>query len=172
MIKLIKNKIYIMNKNDVENFQFERNKRYLIISISGYYETLANFQISILYNDNIDIKFYLFDGVDKETKYYDLEKKKYYNLIPMKKDQAKDIANLIKKNYNKFDYVIVHCNAGISRSAGVVGAICKYLWNDDSDVFDNEYFKPNMYVYNLLLNSFYEKKHRRSQLLKMLIIMR
>lgn len=158
MIKLIKDKIYIMNKNDVENFQFERDKEYLIISICGYYETLANFQISELYNHNIDIKFYLFDDVDKETKYYDLKKKKYYYLIPMRKDQSKNIAFLVKENYNKFDYLIVHCNAGISRSAGVVGAICKYLWNDDNDVFNDKYFKPNMYVYNLLLNSFYELK--------------
>ena len=146
-----------MNKNDVENFNFQRDKKYLIISISGYYETLANFQISELYNNNINIKFYLFDDVDKETKYYDLEKKKYYYLIPIRKDQSKNIAFLIKENYNKFDYVIVHCNAGISRSAGIVGAICKYLWNDDSDVFNDKYFKPNMYVYKMLLNSFYKK---------------
>jgi protein-tyrosine phosphatase len=154
MIKLIKNKIYVMNKKDVENFQFEKDKKYLIISICGYYETLANFQISELYNNNIDIKFYLFDDVDKETKYYDLQKKKYYYLIPIRKDQAKNIAFLIKENYNKFDYIVVHCNAGMSRSPGIVGAISKYLWNDDSDIFDDKYFTPNMYVYRMLLDSF------------------
>ena len=157
MIKLIKNKIYIMNKNDVENFQFERNKKYLIISISGYYEPLANFSISVLYNDDIEIKFFLFDDVDKETKFYDLENNQYHLIIPMKEDQAKDIVNLVEKYYNQVDYTIVHCNTGISRSAGVVGALCKWLWNDDSYVFEDEYFKPNMHVYRMLLSSFYKR---------------
>jgi len=160
MIKLIKNKIYIMSKNDVESFTFQRNRKYLIISISGYYEPLANFSISVLYNDDITIKFFLFDDVDKETKFYDLENNQYHYLIPMRKDQANDIANLIKKYYNQMDYVIVHCNAGISRSAGVVGAICKYLWNDDSEVFNDKWFKPNMRVYNLLLRNFYEDENK------------
>jgi len=157
MIKLIKNKIYIMNKNDVESFTFQRNKKYLIISISRYYEPLTNFSISVLYNDDITIKFFLFDDVDKETKYYDLENNQYHYLIPMRKDQANDIVDLVEKYYNQVDYMIVHCNAGISRSAGIVGALCKWLWNDDSVVFEDEYFKPNMHVYRMLLDSFYER---------------
>ena len=156
MIKLIKNKIYIMGKKDVENFQFQRDKKYLIISISGYYEPLANFKISVLYNENIKINFFLFDDVDKESKFYNLEKQKYDTLIPIRKYQAEDITNLIKEKYNQIDYMIVHCNAGISRSAGIVGAVCKYLWNDDSDIFNDKYFKPNMYVYRMLLDIFYE----------------
>ena len=61
------------------------------------------------------------------------------------------MVKLIKINYDEMDYVAVHCNAGISRSAGIVGAIGKWLWNDDYDVFNDRYFNPNIYVYNMLL---------------------
>ena len=49
--------------------------------------------------------------------------------------------------------VIVHCDAGISRSSGVAAAILKYLTGDDSSIFDNARLHPNMWCYRKTLNA-------------------
>ena len=49
--------------------------------------------------------------------------------------------------------VIVHCDAGISRSAGIGAAILKYYNRDDSPVFDNPIFHPNMLCYRKTLEA-------------------
>ena len=50
----------------------------------------------------------------------------------------------------------MHCEAGQSRSAGVAAAIMKYLYNNDTDIFNNRYYKPNMLCYRKVLNAFME----------------
>lgn len=73
---------------------------------------------------------------------------------PMTLTQAKEIANFVLEWKDKVDLIVVHCEAGISRSAGVCAAIMKYLTNDDMAIFGNCYFCPNMYCYRLVLNAF------------------
>lgn len=50
--------------------------------------------------------------------------------------------------------IIVHCDAGISRSAGVAAAIMKYLRGDDKPIFNNLRYCPNMWCYRKTLNAF------------------
>lgn len=47
--------------------------------------------------------------------------------------------------------VVCHCEAGISRSAGVAGALAKHFNGDDSKFFKSPYL-PNRLVYRTLLN--------------------
>ena len=47
----------------------------------------------------------------------------------------------------------VHCDAGVSRSAGVAGAIMEYLEGDNSKIFSNPDFYPNMWCYDLTLKA-------------------
>lgn len=54
--------------------------------------------------------------------------------------------------------IIVHCDAGISRSAGIAGAILKYLTGDDTQIFDNPYYHPNMWCYRKTLNALMNNK--------------
>ena len=53
--------------------------------------------------------------------------------------------------------IIVHCEAGVSRSAGVGAAIMKYLNGSDWEVFDSPRFRPNMTCYRKVLDAFYCK---------------
>ena len=48
--------------------------------------------------------------------------------------------------------VVVHCEAGISRSAGVAGALAKHFLGTDKEFFTYP-FLPNRLAYRLLLNA-------------------
>lgn len=50
--------------------------------------------------------------------------------------------------------LIVHCEAGISRSAGVCAAILKWYEGSDMQIFGNTYYRPNMHCYREVLNAF------------------
>jgi predicted protein tyrosine phosphatase len=56
--------------------------------------------------------------------------------------------------------LIVQCEAGISRSAGVAGAIAKYV-NDDNDwIFKSGKYVPNMTVYNMVLDGLFDSPYK------------
>lgn len=54
----------------------------------------------------------------------------------------------------RVDRLIVHCEAGVSRSAGVAAAIMKGINGDDMPIFENGRFCPNMTCYRAVLNAF------------------
>lgn len=73
---------------------------------------------------------------------------------------AKGIVEFVKKHEDCF--IIVHCDAGISRSSAVGAAILKYYTGDDSSIFDNPRYTPNRWCYSKVLNAFYEEDNRDS----------
>lgn len=72
----------------------------------------------------------------------------------MEYKDAKKIVDFVSKYKDKI--IIVHCDAGQSRSAGVAAALSKYYNNDDSEYFNNPRFTPNMWCYKLILNALME----------------
>ena len=70
-------------------------------------------------------------------------------------DLAKRIINFYNKIKNKIDYVLVNCDAGISRSSAVAAALAKISGQDDSEFFKK--YLPNMYVYNKILEVYYRE---------------
>jgi len=55
-------------------------------------------------------------------------------------------------------YILVHCDAGISRSAGVAAAILKHFTGDDGAVFNSGRYFPNMWCYRKTLNALHDMK--------------
>ena len=53
--------------------------------------------------------------------------------------------------------MIVHCDAGISRSSGVAAAILKAKTGDDSQIFNNPKYRPNMRCYRIVLDEFMQE---------------
>ena len=47
--------------------------------------------------------------------------------------------------------IIVHCDAGMSRSAGVAAAIVEAAGGDRSRIFSSPYYQPNLHCYGVLL---------------------
>jgi predicted protein tyrosine phosphatase len=66
---------------------------------------------------------------------------------------AANIAQFIKDWQDKVDLIVVHCEAGISRSAGVAAAIMKCLHGSDDLIFDSYRYSPNIKCYRAVLDA-------------------
>ena len=69
---------------------------------------------------------------------------------------AKGIAEFVNKWWNSIDQIVVHCDAGVSRSAGVAAAILKHFTDDDTQIFNDVRYCPNMACYRKVLNALNE----------------
>ena len=66
-------------------------------------------------------------------------------------DHAQKIVQLLKDNPQTD--IIVHCDAGISRSAGIAAAILKYFTGSDEQIFRDTYYCPNTWCYRKTLGA-------------------
>jgi protein-tyrosine phosphatase len=70
--------------------------------------------------------------------------------------QADEIWQFVEQHREQVGAVVVHCEAGVSRSPTVAAALCKGMGGDDRRFFRR--YQPNMHVYRLML----EAARRRS----------
>ena len=70
----------------------------------------------------------------------------------MTDEDAKKIVAFVEKYKDK--RILVHCDAGISRSSAVTAAILKHYTGDDSMIFDSRWYNPNRWVYRKVLEAF------------------
>ena len=120
------------------------NKTSIIISISSIWDKVKP-DVYINDKNNIrDILFLSFDDVDME------EDKRFC----MQYEDGKKVADFINKWYDKVDVIIVHCDGGISRSAGVAAAIMRVKEHNDSKYFLSTTKFPNRTCYLKTLEGF------------------
>ena len=81
---------------------------------------------------------------------------KMYGYGFFNKEQAAEIVEFVKQYQDQIKALIVHCDAGISRSSGVGAAIMKVTTGDDSPIFNSKMYQPNMHVYRKTLNAFHD----------------
>jgi predicted protein tyrosine phosphatase len=67
-------------------------------------------------------------------------------------EHARQIWDFVLRHRETVERIVVHCDAGISRSPAVAAAIARTLNGDDAEFFGGRY-SPNMRVYRLLLGS-------------------
>ena len=136
--------IRILNRKEAKKFSYESHDfKTAIISITDTDKADVIFEK----NEANGIRAILrlkFDDVERD----------YKNEHCITKEDAENIVKFVNKNKNKVDKFIVHCEAGVSRSAGVGAAIMKALNGDDWDVFKNPLKCPNMKCYRTVLNAF------------------
>lgn len=136
--------IRILNRKEAKKFSYESHDfKSAIISITDTDKADVIFEK----NEANGIRAVLrlkFDDVERD----------YKNEHCITKEDAENIVKFVNKNKNKVDKFIVHCEAGVSRSAGVGAAIMKALNGDDWDVFKNPLKCPNMKCYRTVLNAF------------------
>ena len=71
---------------------------------------------------------------------------------PMSEAQAREVALFIQKYIKEAENIVVHCEAGISRSSGTAMAIYEYLGGDIGDIADSPRYYPNRTCYKLVSN--------------------
>lgn len=92
------------------------------------------------------VEFFHFDDIDKE--YHSI------SLNSISEEDAKRIVETVKEWAGKVDTIYVHCDAGVSRSAGVAAAISKALTGDDEYFYTCGLYAPNPLCYRKVLNAF------------------
>lgn len=64
--------------------------------------------------------------------------------------QARSILQFVKQHRDAIERIVVHCDAGLSRSPAVAAAIAVCLDQSDEEFFRR--YRPNMLVYRTLLD--------------------
>lgn len=116
-------------------------------------------------NDNtVDVVLLEFDDID----HMPMEGSASWNVlgknpILFAPEMARKVVDKLKDT--GVQAVVVHCEAGISRSAGMAAAIAKHFNGDDSEFFNSptnlyaiqrSVYSPNRLVYRVMLDALHE----------------
>lgn len=71
------------------------------------------------------------------------------------KEDAIKIIKFVNNHISNIRKIIVHCEAGVSRSAGVCAALMLIITGSDSQIFDNPRYCPNMSCYRAVMEAYY-----------------
>lgn len=111
-------------------------------------------------NNPLDVMFLEFNDVDEHGMVWTLHGsmlKKNVKLFT--EEDAKKVLEFVNKYKDKAELIICHCEAGISRSAGMAAALCTILGSPEKDAEiwtkRNEIgqlkHRPNVHVYQTML---------------------
>lgn len=142
-------KVVIRNRQEAETDNPIKNNH---IVVSVY--TIGDEPPKIVRNDfTKDIIQLAFDDLDRDS--WGDATEKYFGRAPIlfNESMAQQIIDFVGKYPDAL--VVVHCDAGISRSSGIAAALCKYYNSDDNWIFDDPRYSPNMLVYSTLLKLLY-----------------
>lgn len=155
-------RIQSMSKADIRKHKPKQQKT-LLIAIQDYEKSIlpfkerTNYLTRRLYKD---IQFMYFDDYNKE----DIINEPYYPFIFTKKE-ANTIIDFLETHYEKqdFDNIIIHCEAGISRSHAIALFTAKYF-EKDTELYntllnqENKIYGGNNHIYELLEQTYKEKQ--------------
>lgn len=145
------NQIVVVPRLVIENYIKDDNASYWenwsLISISTSEEQIVPDKENLLHkgcNDFLECVFA--DVTDKEYN----EFKKFYPIELFSKETARKIIDFINKIKGFSDILVVHCDAGISRSGAVGLFACRYLKMSENEFRKQNRVLPNMYVLGVL----------------------
>ena len=123
--------------------KFEPANRTIMISVVDPEEPTPNIQFENKFVDIFYLKFH-----DTDSRYSD-------NYQALSESTALEILVFVKKYVDIIDTIVVHCMAGISRSAGIAAALSDILGMGSQHIFNGPYI-PNRHVYRMILNTNFE----------------
>lgn len=149
-------KFQVMSRQNARRYSFDTAiEKTIIISINDVADEANQFASN---PQIVCTRSFFFDDVEGEE------------ANCMTRQDADNIIQFVNQYINKVEQIVVHCGAGISRSAGVCAALMMIINGDDSAIFDNGQYCPNMHCYRLVLESYFgyydkeaaEEKYRRN----------
>ena len=127
----------VMNRAEAIRYSHKpHSEKTVVISIATDGEEYHSHVIASASNGVVGILVLWFDDVDGDG--------------GMTKDDAVRIHRFVERH--KDVNFIVQCDAGVSRSAGVAGALMKHYNGDDGEIFNDPKYRPNMRCYRMVLN--------------------
>ncbi len=161
-------KIQVMSRREIE--EFKSDEKHIVISISD-----PNSEKVKIISKPIDILSLQFHDVDKPLiprdkctvckgtgylpEYKNINDGHCYRCTTMLDIKlfshyyAQNIFDFVEIYKKDVNLIIVHCEAGISRSAGVAGAL-SLIYNGSDEYYFKKYL-PNMFVYRKILNMYH-----------------
>lgn len=125
-------------------------ERIALISITDY-----GYDFAELKNKPQHLLQLAFDDVDGDVFIDELSKnpsvddkikiEKKYHMFS--NEQAKQIVEFVKDVWDKVDVIICQCEHGQSRSAAVAAAIMQYKYQNGIEIFADDNYYPNKFVY-------------------------
>lgn len=138
-------KIQIHSKNSIERLASQPfSENTALISIGNYGSkppVLAHKPHALLRLEFADIYPYEID--------IDNYGKNLFRLFSL--EQAKQIADFVHTQIKITNCLICQCEYGVSRSAAVAAAITEYYKHNGIEVFKNDNYYPNSYVFRTVL---------------------
>jgi len=145
----MENKIDILVFSRETIKEFVTDRPYLLISIRDPKSELVETQDNPNQVARIDLEFSDWD-LEKFPQLKDKPQLKAFT-----KEDAQYIINILRLTEKYINLIVVNCEAGISRSAGVAAALAKCLGQSDEKFFNPRGpYCPNRYVYRTLLNEY------------------
>lgn len=144
----------VMGRYALEDYLLKPdNVETLIVSITDVGAPIAGDDCTA---DNIHFLRLQFNDCEVSTKWE----------TAMSNEQGEEVAKFIKGWINKtyVEKIIVQCEAGCSRSAGVCAAIMKYLTGDDMPIFRSPKYSPNMNCYRMVYNALFNSTPDETEL--------
>lgn len=140
-----------MSRDTIEMFcEYPIVERIALISITDY-----GYDFAELKNKPQHLLQLAFDDVDGDVFIDELSKnpsvddkikiEKKYHMFS--NEQAKQIVEFINDVWDKVDVIIFQCEHGQSRSAAVAAAIMQYKYQNGIEIFADDNYYPNKFVY-------------------------
>jgi predicted protein tyrosine phosphatase len=137
-----------------------------IISITDPDSDLPAFALNENRLGILSLQFYDIEDISAEMSLKDaVEYLTQFGDGLFKDDQASQIVDFVELVKDKAEGLLVHCEAGVSRSAAVAAAIELMLNSSNERVFNDRRYSPNLYVYSKLLLAWQKKLKERPDLL-------
>ena len=142
--------VAVMSRSRAMSYCHHQNARpAVMISISDPY---MRYSISpFISPDNLIIEILNLSFADADAPGIDVYGREASSSDLMQPEDGQKIKALLERHPNTD--IIVHCDAGISRSAGVAAAIMKAKTGDDSQIYDSPVYYPNSHCYRTTLNA-------------------
>ena len=136
-------------------------ERIALISITDY-----GYDFAELKNEPQHLLQLAFDDVDGDVFIDELSKnpsvddkikiEKKYHMFS--NEQAKQIVEFVNDVWDKVDVIICQCEHGQSRSAAVAAAIMQYKYQNGIEIFADDNYYPNKFVYRKVFNALNAEK--------------
>ena len=144
-------KFFVMNRDEIEEEGIDIGQQYVLISISCPDDKPK------LKKDDLCLEILRleFDDLDRWIKPFPGHKE--YRLF--NKEDARKILDFFVKHRISCPNLVVHCDAGISRSPAVAAALTNICGQTDKDYFVR--YHPNRLVYSTILSEHHHPQRNK-----------